>query len=310
MMAVISNVRGDDFLKAYWTSRYGRTQKAQLFPNIKSKHNTPDKIASFTSDLLKTSEHYSAIELADDPLWAGFSDASRERIRTLKMLRSQSVHPVILSALAKLSHREQERLLWLLEVLIVRYQLIGGGRTGLLEIAGAKLAADIFQGRVKTATAAFASLKDIFPRDEEFRDAFAVKQERANNKVQYLLKMLEGELRKRRSTKQESAELGPKSLTVEHIFPRNPGTNDWKDQQKKDPQFAEDCTYRLGNMTLLTTVNKDLGTQEFANKKKEYAKSSLFVTKDLAKVGEWNRDSVETRQIDMAGLAVSAWRFQ
>ena len=62
MMATLTNVRGDDFLKAYWTSRHGRTQKAQLFPQIKSNHKTPDRIAEFSTDLLHTSEHYSALD--------------------------------------------------------------------------------------------------------------------------------------------------------------------------------------------------------------------------------------------------------
>jgi len=35
MMGNLTNVRADDFLKAWWTSRHGRVQTAQLFPRFK-----------------------------------------------------------------------------------------------------------------------------------------------------------------------------------------------------------------------------------------------------------------------------------
>lgn len=309
MTAVLSNVRGDDYLKAYWTSRYGRTQKAQLFPNIKQQYKTPDEVALFSIDLLEGSSHYAAIDVADDPIWSTYSSTARERVRILRMLRAQSIHPVILSGLAKLAPREMERLLWLLEVLIVRYQLIGGNRTGLLEIGSARLAADIFQGKVTTATAAYQAIRDIFPSDSEFRDAFEVKQERNNAKAQYILNRLEVETRRREVNSAVGDELEPKSLTVEHIYPQSSGP-EWATLDAMDPLFSEELTYRLGNLTLLGGVNKDLGQRGFDYKRDVFAKSALLITQKLKDYENWNRTAVETRQEEMARIAVSIWRFQ
>jgi hypothetical protein len=309
MMATLSNVRGDDFLKTYWTSRHGRTQKAQLFPSIKKYIKTTTNVSQFSEDMLRASGHYAAIELSDDPTWAGYSEESRDRIRVLKMLRSQSIHPVMLSAIAKFPHREMERLLSLLEVLIVRYQLVGGGRTGLLEIASAKLAAEIYQGKIKTAMEAYRALREIFPNDKEFYESFKIKQERTNTKAQYLLKRLEEKLRARQLDGMAASELTLKALTVEHIYPANSGP-EWQELDTQDQSFAEDCTYRLGNLTLLTGINKDLGQKSFDKKKRVYEKSSLFITKSLSEYADWNRDAIDDRQAFMAKLATSIWRFQ
>jgi len=63
------------------------------------------------------------------------------------------VHPVLLAALARWESQELERLLRLLETLLVRYQLIGGGRTGRLEISCAGLASSVYAGTVGVASA-------------------------------------------------------------------------------------------------------------------------------------------------------------
>lgn len=98
--------------------------------------------------------------------------------------------------ITKFSTHEVERLLRLLEVLIVRSQLVGGGRTGVLEISLARLAKAIFDGnagneKVASASDAFREIRDIFPNDDDFQTAFRAKQERSNPKAQYLLRCLE-----------------------------------------------------------------------------------------------------------------------
>ena len=104
-------------------------------------------------------------------------------------------------------------------------------------------------------------------------------------------------------------ELEPSSLlTLEHVFPKSPGEK-WKDLPVKDPEFADDCTYRLGNLCLLTGVNRALGNREFEYKKKFFDNSDLLLTHDIARYEEWNREAVERRQAHMAKLAVALWRF-
>jgi hypothetical protein len=219
----------------------------------------------------------------------------------------------MLAALSKFSTHEVERLLRLLEVLIVRYQLIGGGRTGVLEISLAKLAKAVFDGKagdsvVASASDAFREIKDIYPNDDDFQTAFRAKQERSNPKAQYLLRCLEMEERRLALPgMSQEEELG--TLTVEHILPKSPGAN-WEQVVNADDALIEDCLFKIGNLTLLTKVNKDLGTASFDEKKAVYGKSSIIITNQLAKQSSWDRQAIDHRQARMAMLAVSAWRFQ
>lgn len=306
MMASLTSVRADDFLKAWWTSRYGRVQTPQLFAKFRDKIANKEFATDVSKDMLVTSEQYAALEIADDPIWSDFSAKARERIRSLKLLGAQQTHPVLLSALAKFVPAELERLLHLLEVVIVRYQLIGGGRTGRLEIACAKLAHSIFQGGVKTAAEARAALKEILPSDAGFKESFTSKQERNGQKARYILSHLERQERKRLGLRDE---LDPSiSLTLEHVFPKSPETA-WGEVMKADPSMSDDCTYRLGNLCLLTNVNRALGRKGFDEKKKVFVQSALKLTASIATDEKWTRAEIERRQSRLARLAAAYWRF-
>lgn len=309
IMTNLMNVRADDFLKSYWTSRYGRTQTAQLFPSIKKEISTEKDALLLSKNMLSASEQYSALEIADDPLWTSYPTEVKEHIRALKLLGARQAHPVILSALEKFGQREIQRLLRLVEVLIVRYQLICGRRTGRLEIACAKLAKDIFDKKVKTATEAYRGLQDIYPTDTDFEASFTTKHERNNAKVQYLLRAIELEAAKIKSNQVVGNELEPsRTLTVEHVLPKNPG-REWEAILQKDPTLREECTDRLGNLCLLTHVNRKLGNKPYSDKQKVFQKSNLILTKEAGGYTKWCRDTIEERQKRMANLALSVWRF-
>ena len=309
VMSNLANVRADDFLKSWWTSRYGRIQTAQLFPRFKEKIQTWATVTKISEDMVSASDEFAALEIADDPIWASLSDKGRDTVRSLKVLGAQQVHPVLLSGLAKFSVTELERLLSLLETLIVRYQLIGGGRTGRLEIACASLAHHIFEGKVASATAARQHVKDIYPSDADFREGFKTKQETNSRKLLYLLKRLEAQAMRAADKKEGGVEVEPKAgLTVEHILPKKPDAG-WAPELKNDTEFHNDCLHRLGNLCLLTSANRSLGNKAFGEKAKFYAGSGLPLTKAVAMNQKWNRAAVEKRQNALASLAIAAWRF-
>ncbi len=308
MMATLANVKADSFLKAFWTSRHGRIQNPYLFEALKKQYANADSALNLSMDMLAASEQYAALESPDDPVWSPHTKEARETVKSLKVLSSQQIHPVVLAALNRFTVHETERLLRLLEVLLVRYQLIGGERTGILEIACARVAKMIHEKKIATATDAFKEFKEIYITDSEFQASFTAKQETNNSKIQYLLRGLEREARRIASPGMSDEEdIG--ILTVEHILPKNPGP-EWNDVVKTDQSIVEDCVYRLGNMCLLTKINKDLGNSRFAAKKPVYEKSALLLTQELCKQNQWDRKAIEHRQARMGKLAATAWRFQ
>jgi hypothetical protein len=104
-------------------------------------------------------------------------------------------------------------------------------------------------------------------------------------------------------------EFVPAALTLEHVLPRKPGP-DWKPVLNADKDLLDECVMRLGNMTLLTSVNKELGSIGFPEKKKTYAQSTLEITKELNSFPKWNRGAIDSRQAEMAKLAPAIWRFK
>jgi Protein of unknown function DUF262/Protein of unknown function (DUF1524) len=310
MIATLANVKATSFLKAFWTSRHGRIRTNQLFSTFRNEYASPKKAVDLSVEMLGAAEQYAALESADDAVWSPFSKEARAIIPALKLLGGQQVHPVILSGLARFDISEMQKLLRLLEVCVVRFLLVVGGNPGRFEPACAKLADDIYKKKITTAASAFAELKAaaVYPPDAEFENSFRVKSERNSQKARYFLRAIEKE-RKFKLKPKMANEWEPSVLTLEHILPKKPGP-EWKPQLGADKDLLEDCLMRLGNMCLLTSVNKELGSLGFEKKKKTYVDSDLELTKELASVGNWNRSAIEARQAQMAKLAPVVWRFK
>jgi hypothetical protein len=308
MMFTLANVKANDFLKAFWTSRHGRTQKDNLFQNLKKAHSTKASATELSVDLVLAAEHFAALESSDDVVWAPYSVAARETIGSLKIIGAAQTYPIILAALERFAVPEFERLLRLLEVVLVRYQLIGGERTGRIEIQCAKTAKEIFDGAVKTATQAKDSLKEIYVSDPDFRLAFQAKEERSSPKAHYLLRKLEIEERRLASSDGARVTDPGIGLTIEHILPKSPGP-EWEGVVKNDPEIVEDCAYRLGNLCLLGKLNKDAARKSFQKKRVDYGKTDILTTKHVASYAKWTREEIEKRQEAMGKRAAAIWRF-
>jgi hypothetical protein len=151
-------------------------------------------------------------------------------------------------------------------------------------------------------------LDELYVTDSEFKRQFASKTEREGKKARYILATLE-----RQAVQKEGKhlvdELRPDAVTLEHIFPKSPGKN-WQAERTADPSLAKDMLQRLGNMCLLTQVNRALGNKEWSEKKDIFSKSRLLLTNGAAQYASWGRQQIDERQKFMAELAVAEWRFQ
>jgi hypothetical protein len=299
-----------DFLKVYWTSRYGRTQLDNIFDDSRREIKTGNDSNNFTIDFLEAAEHYIALDAGEDPIWSNYPTGVRDQIRSLRLIGTKQARPVLLSALQRFSAREFSRLLKLMEVVSVRWQLIGGGRTGALEIQSARLAEKIWKRSIATASEARADLTNVYPSDEEFRDAFAEKDNLSNQKVAFILRRLEEHERQVRKGR-GAEELSPgRSLTLEHVLPKNPNAS-WRKELEADPELVTDCVGKLGNLCLLTeSRNQEAERKHFTQKREIYRASELLLTRKLADYEEWNRHSIKMYQHWLAAIAVAVWRFE
>ena len=308
MMALLSSSRADSFLRAFWSSRHGKPEGAKLFTAFKKSYSKPDVLYDLSVDLRRDAERYAALFNSEDAIWAGYSPKARGSIVALGVMGFSQAYPMILSALDKFSKPEMQRLLWLVECVAVRHQLIGKGRPGRVESLGGKAAKDIYDGKLTTASGVFASIRELYVSDDEFRLAFETHEESSSKKVRYLLAGLEVEAVSRDSATLDH-ELTPYSVTVEHIFPRSKD-GEWKVVADADAQWDDRTVFRLGNLCLLPGINHSLGNKPFSQKKAAYAKSTLKLTKELNEYETWGRAEINIRQKHLAKLAVSAWHFQ
>jgi len=311
MLAEIGDKKGDDFLKAFWTSKYGRIQRGRLFKEIKTKYQSKSEVLSLSKELSDVADIYGNLEISDSELWNQYSPSSQEYIKALSMLGAKQTHPILLAAIANFNKDEIEKLLKYLVTLILRYQLIGRGRTGRLEIQSANVAEGISECRYKSAKAAWDQLKQIIPSDDEFKDDFSRYSEAKPNRARWLLRELE--IHKWLTNNpgipiQNVPITDPDKVNLEHVLPKNPNQK-WSVLLNSDKEIISDCLNRLGNLCLIDKIsNKSQGASHYSDKLDSYANSQYLLTKDMPdNYHEWNRDAIDRRQAAMADLAVMRW---
>jgi hypothetical protein len=308
MMTLLSSTRADSFLRAFWAARHGKPEGAKLFGTFKKTYSAPGAIYDISVDMRQDAERYAALFKSSDPIWSKYSVALRDSVDALGILGFSQAYSMVLAAIDKFNKREMERLLWLIECLAVRHQVIGEGRPGRVESRGGRAAKDIFDGKVTTATEVFGLIRELYTPNDEFEVAFEKATGGTGKKVRYLLTGIE-----RQSLQRDGEtfpdELTPYDVTVEHIFPRSPSA-EWRASSEADPDWDDSLISRLGNLCLLTGVNQALGNKAWPEKVEAYGRSRLNGTRKLTQYAKWGSAEIIQRQKHMTKLALDHWRFQ
>jgi hypothetical protein len=308
MMMLLSSVKAASFLRAFWASKHGAPEGTRLFGFFKKEYSDPDKAYKVSLEMRAAAERYVALTDPNDPVWSPYSEKARRSVEALSIIGAWQFHPMMLAALEAFDTRELERLLRLLEVVAVRYQLVARGRPGRIESLGGRTANAISERKITTASRVFTEIKELYIADEAFQAEFQLKTERESKKAVYLLRGLEHQSWVR-TQDEYPRETVPGSVTIEHILPKSPGAA-WQSQLDEDPEFHSEFLHRLGNMCLLADANRALGNKAFSEKSKSFAASKLRTTSSIAQFAAWGRKEVEERQTHLAKLAVAEWRFQ
>ena len=312
MLSNISGRQADDFLKTFWTSRWGRIQRGKLFDEWRVKYSAsiPKQVVELSADLGQAADRFSALEVPDHDTWNECSSACKRAVKSLSILGSRQAWPVMLAALEVFSPEQMERLLNHLIVLTLRYQTIGRRRTGRLEIASARIAHGISKGELNTPHKVWKEYSTIVPNDEEFAEDFGRWSDIKSARVRYILAELE-RAEFRQSNNGAEPEKSPlwEELTLEHIFPINP-SNEWSNTINQFPELQQEYLHRLGNLCLLQKKpNKTSANKAYSFKTQDlYVKSELALTSQIAhKYPNWDPASIEHRQKQLGSLALVAW---
>lgn len=304
---IITNQLGKlDFTKfifAEWNSRNPSIHKQGLFKKIKADVSSKDNAFAYLRQLEEASEVYAALNIPSDSFWQreGYYKAVQP-LKTLELFNITQPQGVLLAAYSRYDPEKFCKIAQYLEVVSVRYNIIGRMSPNVQERVYNQLARQIHQGEISNLQAIKSALQKVYPEDGDFSNAFASKHmptDQTIKKVRYLLARLE-EFISHSST-------DDLALSLEHVLPVRP-SSEWL--LCFDSAELDDYSHRLGNMTLLPdSTNKQLKNKTFAQKKAAYAASPLQITQKCAEYDEWTPEAIAARQKWLADIATRCWKI-
>jgi predicted transport protein len=143
-----------------------------------------------------------------------------------------------------------------------------------------------------------------FPRDEEFRAAFLVKDMYNFHSCKYMLRKLEYH-----DTKEK---VDIEKCSIEHIMPQNKDLSlAWrKELGPYWKQIQALYLHTIGNLTL-TCYNSEFSDKPFLKKRDladgGFANSPIRLNRSLAKLEHWNEEEIKKRAKALADLALKVW---
>jgi predicted transport protein len=328
----LDNAEQVKLYKTYWypmEQSFGQTQKVSLFnrfmrdyltlrsgeiPNVdkvydtfKVYHQNKSHIPmeEIVADIYRYSKYFTRMVLArekDPVLKRCFED-----IQTLEI---NVVYPFLLEIYddyeqQHLSHADFVAILRLVESYVFRRFICGIPTHGLNKVF-ATLAKEIDKEHYLESVQALFLQRSAgarFPRDEEFRAAFVVKDiyNSPASSRHYLLSKLENFKRKELVNVDE--------YTIEHILPQNANlSQEWQEELGPNwREIQEKYLHTIGNLTL-TRYNPSMSDRSFREKRTiGFLHSPLQLNEDLGRVEGWNAEAIEKRAQRLVALALEIW---
>lgn len=294
------------YIRYFWSSQNGLTREKDLFLEIKNNTNNQNLSLTFLNELKSTTNKYLALLNSNHDLWNDYTKTTKEYIETLNGLGLYQNRPLLLAILNQFDKKETEKAFKLTLSWSVRNLITGSIPGGTLEREFSNQARKINNGKIKNSKELFNSAKKLIPADTQFKEAFSIATVSKNNLAQYYLIEIE------KSYSPTTEKLVTKNLdrvNLEHILPEV--ITEKKDWPGFDEETHKSSYKKIGNLTLLNTkINSDLKSGSFINKKEEYKKSEIIITKNLGDTLAWSVDAIKERQIAFAEKAVEIWNLK
>jgi hypothetical protein len=307
-LTILEEVQGEKefvaFLRQLWSSYHGVTRERDLYREIKNKIQTPEQTLQFARQLRDGATYYRAILSPDSDYWSGFDQITRNHLAVLGGMSLQQVRPLLLAVLSTLPKVEVANIVKNLTSWGIRGIVAGNSGGGQVERYFTEAAVGIRKGQIKNSADLLAVLSPVVPNDAVFKNAFGNMRVTKNSQARYYLCAIEKSL-----MGQSDPELilneDAKQVNLEHILPQNRSDGEW---QGFTDDEATAYAYRLGNMTLLRkSENQKLGNGQWPEKRKVLEQSALQLNKDICSISNWDKATIDVRQLMLADQAVKVW---
>ncbi len=299
----------DRFMRDYLTikSKSGQIPVlAGVYEGFKKYSNIDGiEIDSIVSDIYYYSKYFTRLLLSKD------SDPEiRQILEDINILRIDVAYPFLMEVFddfenGKLNRTELITILKLVESYIFR-RAICGIPTNSLNKTFATLTRSINKDKyLESVKAQFLLAESYrsFPNNEEFKQAFIIKDVYNFRSRNYLLRKLENYDRKEK--------VNIDDYTIEHIMPQNRNLSEtWKNELGENWEIIHSkYLHTPGNLTF-TGYNPELSDRSFLEKrdmKGGFSDSPIRLNKELAKLSNWNEKNIVERAEKLAEKACKIW---
>ena len=235
MLGALSAVGSDaslvDYVRHYWSSRFGATRERDLYSAIRKRISSKQAAVDFAHELEAGAKLYAAILSHAHEQWSDYGASARQHVETINLLRMVQVRPLLLAILGTFSRSETRKALRIIVSWGVRFLIHGGLGGGVLEDAYCQRAKSIRDGKIKAARDLAKEMADVVPSDRAFEESFASALVSQAYLARYYLRALEKQARG-----ESEPELVPnpneEEVTLEHVLPLKPEDN-WPNSTRK-----------------------------------------------------------------------------
>ncbi len=300
----------DRFMRDYLTIK----SRSRAIPRIDEvyagfknhvSHSQNKSTEEVVADVYRYSKHFVKLAFLRE------EDTEIQQIlRDINTLRVDVAYPFLLEVYddytnKMLSREDFVSILKLVESYVFR-RLICGIPTNSLNKTFATFSRDIDKADYLESVEAAFLLKDSyrrFPKDEEFRYEFTVRDIYNLRSRNYLFGKLENHQRKEKVRVED--------YTIEHVMPQNENLSpQWREELGPEwEKIHADYLHTIGNLTL-TGYNPELSDKPFKEKRDMeggFKNSPIRLNRSLANVDAWNKDEINRRAEALADLAVKVW---
>ncbi len=292
-----------DFLRTHWNSRRSFARQADLFKTIRAQVGTAESVFQLLREMEEDLDTYLALSSPEPSEWP---QEDKRLAGVLNTLRVRQPFPLLLSAKRVFDAPDFTGLLRATVVISMRFNVIGSQSAAEQERKYNDVAERVAKREKVGLNPTLQLLRSVYPDDAAFKASFAEKSirttdSRNNRVVRYILCALETHLTQR------GYDFASDAFNIEHVLPQRAPDN-WGGIGNDD---AEALVYRLGNMTLLQSgVNRDLGNDEYSQKRAAYRQSGFVITRKLGEENvDWTPERIASRQKWMADQATAIWRI-
>lgn len=299
MRGAIESVGEDDmtmeYLRLACCVLHGATRERDVMARVEASARSKTEVVHLSHFLGELSSDYAAILNSEHLKWNGYDEVVRKSIEAINVLGVTQIRPLMLSVARHFTPAQTATAFRRMVSWSVRF-LIVGGRGGKLDEGYARLANEIYAGKIKSDAQLVDAVRDFVPSDAQFTSAFITARVSVSRLARYYLRSLE--MTARSEPNPEFMPNDGMAINLEHIL------------SQADPDVAAVETHgqRLGNLALLQAdKNSVIGNAKFSDKRTVYAKSSFLLTAQVAEMLAWGTAEIEARQKTLASFAAKTW---